>query len=233
MEINGGKISLNHVHPHWRFKKPESSLLSVRNDLITDAPALENDDLLFYRPVFAEANDDLSDLPDVDDLLREPDEMNPPIPADDSDEDDDLGDLLDVNEPNVVKPKGRPPGSKNKKGVMTRAEKKAAKSTKRDLSGFEHAELAIETRAKRQKKEEAEAHTSTRSRDEARGARGARGGREARGGRRRGGATTSTPMAISSDEDESDDGFQNLESSDEEFQASKHGDEEVGDEWMD
>ncbi len=56
--------------------------------------------------------------------------------------DDDV-DLLDVNEPRIVKAKGRPARAKNRKSTMTRTKKAKAKSTKRDPSGFEHVDAAI------------------------------------------------------------------------------------------
>ena len=57
-----------------------------------------------------------------------------------------IDDLLTVNDPRVVKPKGRPRGAKGKQLSMTRAEKRAAKTTKRDLFKFEHVDRALDAR---------------------------------------------------------------------------------------
>lgn len=135
---------------------------------------------------------------------------------------------------------------------MTRAEKKAAKSTKRDLSGFEHVERELDARAKRTKKTTDQANTG-------RGGRGRRGRGGAGRGAGRGGAdtsttttsmvmrsraTASTPMELSSNNESSEaegseaedsgDGFNNLpeSSSDEDFSASKQGDEDTADDWI-
>jgi len=56
---------------------------------------------------------------------------------------DDNVDLLDVNEPRIVKAKERPTGAKNRKGTMTRTKKAKAKSIRRDLFDFEHIDAAI------------------------------------------------------------------------------------------
>ena len=125
---------------------------------------------------------------------------------------------------------------------MSRAEKKAAKSTKRDPSGFEIVEEVIETRKKAAVKR-ITAKQPTRGQGSRGGGRGGRGGR----GRGRGGARKTTIAAkakaisqsieVSSDsedseDEESDDGFGDLEGSDEDFHESKHGDGDDNDEWM-
>ena len=132
---------------------------------------------------------------------------------------------------------------------MTKAEKKAANSTKRDSSGFELVERDIASRAKRAKKEAASKPKEKINKKKApvqsaqgrggRGGRGARGGADgARGARgaakraTRSATTASHSIAISSDES-SDDGFGNLAlSSDEDFNAMEHGNEDTRDDWM-
>ena len=148
------KLLLEDVHPHWRFKKPESSRLTPTNDFFSD-PQPESSELSkrpFYEPPPETFDDSATDsLPDVDELIRNRTRLDSPIASSIS-EDNDLNDLLNIAEPEIAKAKGRPRGSQNKKGTMTRAEKKAAKSTKRDLSGFEHVEREYEARVKRAKK---------------------------------------------------------------------------------
>ena len=51
--------------------------------------------------------------------------------------------LLIVNEPDIVKAKGRSKGTRNKKEVMTQAEKTKAKFIKRDPSDFEHVKVNL------------------------------------------------------------------------------------------
>ena len=59
-------------------------------------------------------------------------------------ENGELSNLLNINESEKAKTKERSKGSQNKKGTMIKAEKKAANSTKRHLSGFELVERDIE-----------------------------------------------------------------------------------------
>ena len=145
--------------------------------------------------------------------------------------------VLDVHELNKVQKKGRPKGSANKKNLMTRTEKKAAKFTKRDPSDFEIVEQALEQRKKRVKKD-TEANNSTerdgRGGRRGREGRGGRDGRRGRGGGRggRGEATFIRKKALreesievssdsESEDSESDDDFNDLDSDDEEFVDSK------------
>ena len=209
-EVDGGlgRLHLEDVHPHWRFKKPSSGLNP-------DPEAFTNDlDYVTLLNPEVDADDDdepdplPDDLPSLEELLhgREDSQPNQEVgevtgeatagvigevtgevnDADkdesDIDSDDELGldlervgNLLDINEPKRVKSKGRPKGAKQKNPVMTRKEKAAARSTKRDPSGFEHTEAAIASQR------------GGRGRGRGRGQpRGERGGRGGRGGRGRG-----------------------------------------------
>lgn len=215
----------------------------------------------FYETPPENIDTSSSDLPGADDLIHDRIESQP---ASSASENLELDDMLSIAEPAKAKAKGRPRGSVNKKGTMTRAEKKAAKSTKQDLSGFEHVEQEFEAKAKRTKKTTSQAKTDREGRGregEDRGGRGRRGrggattrGRDGAAARGRGGAVTSmtttsivtrsgttasAPMELSSNTESSDaevsgDGFNNLpeSSSDEDFNASRHGDEDAEDDWM-
>ena len=256
MDTPEAKLLLDDVHPHWRFKKTESSNEAFTNNLTSE-------DALLSKQLLAESTDG---LPEVHELFinsssrMEPRLTSPPseIEVNESSnrmesrsisppsENEELGNLLNINEPAKIKAKGRPKGSQNKKGTMTRAEKKAANSTKRHPSGFELVERDIEQRVKRARKEASSKSTdkpkgkinkkataqSTSRITRPRGARGGRGG--GRGGDTqrvtRQAATASQPVDISSDES-SDDGFRNLQasSSDEDFNDSRDGDEKAGD----
>lgn len=200
------------------------------------------------------------------------DEINGHIEAIDEDSDDELrhdleqvNSMLDVNEPRKVKSKGRSRGVKQKKPVMTRKEKAAARSTRRDSSGFEivekniaqqqkaalkkideearKAKMVAKEAAAKAKKEAKEVVAKARkeaSRDRGRGGRGREGG--GRGGR--GGAVIAInetaaqePIEVSSDsegseDEEADEGFRNIEGSDEDFHESRHGDGDDRDDWM-
>ena len=254
MEAPNPKLSLDDVHSHWWIKKPATS-----NETTTDPLIIDNASYWMRRAAETESSDD---LPELNELLAGPSSRMEPRPASPPSENEaeninnqnidmrprspspasepeDLADLLEINEPAKIKAKGRPKGSINKKGTMTKAEKKAANSTKRDLSGFEHVERNIEARAKRAKKEAAakpkakakapRKKAAAASTKQGRGGRGGRGGAASRSAN-----TASQALVISSDED-SDDGFRNLDvsSSDEDFNASKDGDEIEGDDWMD
>ena len=259
MDTPEAKLLLDDVHPHWRFKKTEFSNEAFTNNLTSE-------DVLLSRQLRAESTDG---LPEAHELFigsssrMEPRLTSPPSEVEVNDsskrigsrstsppsENEELGNLLNINEPAKAKAKRRSKGSQNKKGTMTRAEKKAAKSTKRHPSGFELVERDIEQRAKRAKKEASSKSTDkpkgkinkkniaqsisriTRGR-EARGRRGGgRGGDTQRITRRA--ATASQPVEISIDES-SDDGFRNLQmsSSDEDFNDSLDGDEEARDDWI-
>ena len=149
---NLGRIQLEDIHPHWRFIKPPSDHRTGLSDLSTsDIPLIET--ALAVQIYDDDERCDDRQLPAIEEMLRQKehtnnDNLNPPPQSHDPEQaglDDVISDaeLQDVNEPQKVKAKGRPPGSTNKKGTMTRAEKKAVKSTKRDPSGFEHTEAAV------------------------------------------------------------------------------------------
>jgi hypothetical protein len=142
-----GRILMDDVDPHWCFKKPHSGL-EPTVDFTSDIQAIEE---ALAEPLGLVDDDEDAEeaLPSIDDIIRGIQTNNVlERPASDSSEpaakliDEDV-DLLDVNEPRVVKSKGRPTGARNKKGTMTRTEKAKAKSTKRDPSGFEHVDAAI------------------------------------------------------------------------------------------
>ena len=210
-----GRILLTDVHPHWRFRKPETELSAVEeftSDTATISEFLRNpmggeDDeeveavdqaianASFIRDINAENVEEDFDLGlterkanEILRSMRRNAHIERPTPDPDDSVDEDLKnpenvELLHINEPRVMKEKGRPKGSKNKKGLMTRAQKKAANSTRRDPSAFEHVEASIQA-------------TRGGGRDRGRGrggttsARGGRGGTtSARGGTGRGGTT--------------------------------------------
>ena len=272
MEAEEQKLLLEDVHPHWRFKKSETSLLTPTNNFFSDSlpteiyeapPERFDDSFSESSEAFDDFADDSELLPEVGTLLN--DRRNRIVSQLASSaaflvsEDAELNDLLNIAEPSVAKAKGRPRGSQNKKGIMTRAEKKAARFTKRDLSGFEHVEREYEARAKRAKKNTTGEATRGRR---GRGGGGRGGGGRGGGGRAattatsrpttpmttRAGANASRPMELSSntesesevsDKGFSDDGFNNLpqgifyeDAEDEGFNASKMGDEDLQDEWM-
>lgn len=52
-------------------------------------------------------------------------------------------DLLEINESYIVKAKECSVGARNRRATITRAEKTKARSTRRDLSGFEYIDAAI------------------------------------------------------------------------------------------
>jgi len=146
-----GRILLSDVDTHWWFKKPDSGIIPTA-DFVSDHPAINE---ALAEPL--EAVEDVLDidlnsdqpLPSIDDIIRDLQASNRvQRPPPDSPEaaakliDDDI-DLLDVNEPRIVKTKGRSVEAKNRKSTMTRAEKAKTKSTKRDLSGFEHIDAII------------------------------------------------------------------------------------------
>ena len=200
------KLLLDNVYFHWRFKKPESSYLEPLLRPVTE-----------LDPPFVDDEDDDSDFLTTNELLYKFSSRIElfPVPAkSDSKEDE----LLDVNEPQTNKLKSRPKNSQNRKGLMTRIAKKAARSTRRDLSAYELVKRTLKTR-----------NQTIRGR----GGRGGRGRGHSRGGnrgRKRGGrsditikekVTASQPQEISSDIESNiiDDGFNDLISSDEEFEA--------------
>ena len=240
-----GKLFLEDVHSHWRFKKPVSSLTFSLDDFTFDpidafvVPSTTS--MSFYQSMHIEQmfDDDFSEFDDI--LHGRSNRISSLASFFDSDSVFEVGDFLDVNESKKVKPKGRFRGSQNKKGTMTRAEKKVVKFTKRDASGFEIVEQAMETRYKRAKVA-TRGGGITAGRGSRGGERGGRGGRGGGGRGGRGGGTIAVKskaidhsIEVSSDseeDEESDDGFGNLESSDEEFDDGKHGDKEDKDDWM-
>jgi len=150
-----GRLQMEDIDSHWWFKKP---------DYGRQATADFHSDLRAMNEAIAEPLDSVEDvldiglntdepLPSIDDILQGLEAHNlvhrptpePPEPPEPAAEliDDDI-ELLDVNEPRIAKAKGRPVGAKNRKGIMTRAEKAKAKSTRRDPSGFEHVDAAIQ-----------------------------------------------------------------------------------------
>ena len=146
------KLLLEDVHSHWRFKKSEFFRLTFTNDFFFDSQS-ESSELSkrsFYESSPKIFDDFVTDsLSDVDELIRT--RLDSSIVSSIS-ENNDLNDLLDIAEFEIAKAKGRSRESQNKKKIMTRAKKKAAKSTKRDLSEFEHVKREYETRVKRAKK---------------------------------------------------------------------------------
>ena len=93
-------------------------------------------------------------------------------------EDETIEPLLLIRDPNIVKPKGRPPGALNKDRKRTAAQAEFETSTRREPSRFEH--------------QEEEVHGTTNGRARGRGkprggaARGAQGASRAKGKGRRG-----------------------------------------------
>jgi len=152
-EVKGGlgRIPIEDVHYHWRFGKGHGPSIAR---LETDFVAIEEALAVQLEEESADESSDVDDrsLPDLDAiLLRKVDSNKDLRPSPDANElekdvhkevDDDEA-LRHVNEPRVVKAKGRPTGAKNKKGTMSRADKTKARSTKRDPSGFEHVEAGI------------------------------------------------------------------------------------------
>lgn len=154
-EIKGGlgRISLEDVHYHWRFGKGHgASTATIETDFTAIATALAAN----LEIESSEESDEVDDrsLPDLDEVILRKATTNkdirPPPGTEDSEEDeyeeadDDDEALRHINDPRVVKAKGRPTGAKNKKGTMSRAAKAKAKSTKRDPSGFEHVEASLQ-----------------------------------------------------------------------------------------
>ncbi len=149
-EIEGelGRISMKDINPHWRFIKPNSGLTATE-DFVSDLHTINE---ALAKPHGDPEPDNNADepLPSIDDIIRDINNNNhvqrPTPEASEAVEEllDSNGvDLLNVNSPRIVKSKGRPTGAKNKKGIMSRAEKAKAKSTKRDLSSFEHVDASI------------------------------------------------------------------------------------------
>ena len=225
-----GTLRLEDVHSHWRFKKPESSLLTLTNDFTSDVV-----DETLTSTITQWDSEIESELEDLNTLLHSAsDHIEPSATVSDSDSDTDLDDLLNVKAPKMIKSKERFKNSINKKNTMTKAEKKAVKSTKRHSSGFELVEQVIETRVKRAKKEQTTTTTIATQRG------GARGREERTREGTRGEANRNIkqkPIEISSnsefsDSEISENGFNNLESSDDEFDVNKNGDAKNNDDWM-
>ena len=193
------KLLLDDVHPHWRFKKPKSSLISTR-DFVSDPPpnSLPNEEnyqtaseghgssesfsesfdddefpktsgsirLRNHRIESSSSSSDEDEFPEVSGLVHNRNNRIESPSTSSISKDAELQDLLNIAEPKIAKAKGRPKGSKNKKGAMTQAEKKAARSTKRDLSGFEHVEREFEVRIKRAKKNTKKKTTDQATKDD-------------------------------------------------------------------
>lgn len=229
VEGGAGKLILElDVHPHWRFAKPEETFCTS-TEFESDLPTTQTP--FYVPPTEALETDDFDpfESPEVESLLRRSSSRIESPPRTEAELE--VDDVLDVQEPNKVKKKGRPKGSANKKDVMTRAEEMAVKSTKHDPSGFEIVEQALEQRRKRAKTD-TEANNST-----GRGGRGGRRGRErGRGGR--GGATSIRKKALreehievssdsESEDSESDDGFNDLDSDEEFTDSEAEGEDEL------
>ena len=238
------RLKLEDVHPHWMFHKPETS--TSTNDFASDVdPDSESAYQPFYEPPPPRADEsEIEDLDEVKNLFQEPSSrLSPPVMSSASEVSEE--ELLDINEPRVMKTKGRPKGSQNHKSLMSKKEQAAARNTNRNLSGFEHVEKDIKVKATRAKKEARAEATRAKRKATAATKGGARG---RGGGRNQASSSASMPrlkrfrvtkpatatteaMDISSDE-ESEDGFDILESSDDDFDVSEDGDEEARDEWM-
>lgn len=154
-EIKGGlgRIPIEDVHYHWRFGKGHNaSTATIETDSAAIAAALA----IQLEVKSSEESDDVDDrsLPDLDAILLRKANTNKDIrPSPNTEEseedeyekvDDDDEALRHINDPRVVKAKGRPAGAKNKKGTMSRVAKAKAKSTKRDRSGFEQVEASLQ-----------------------------------------------------------------------------------------
>jgi hypothetical protein len=144
VEDDLGRLLINDVDVHWHFKKPPGPPTA---NFTSDRPAINE---ATAEPLGSmEDIDPDQPLPDIDEIIRGLQTNNlvqrptPEAPEPAAELIDDDIDLLDVNEPRIAKAKGRPVGARNRKGIMTRAEKAKAKSTRRDPSGFEHVDAAI------------------------------------------------------------------------------------------
>lgn len=147
-----GRILIDDVHPHWRFKKPDSGL-EPTEPFVSDLEAIDEalaEPLGVVKGVLNIDADPDQSLPSIADIMRDLKDNNfvqrpaPEAPNPAAELLDNGTNLLDVNDPRVVKAKGRPTGAKNRKGTMTRAKKAKAKSIRRDPSGFEHVDAAIQ-----------------------------------------------------------------------------------------
>lgn len=152
MEDGRGRLLMRDISHHWRFNKPDSGLVPTE-DFASDLPII--DEALQEPHDELESDEDaVQPLSNIDEIIRDMDRNNnnlhrsTPEAPDAADEEllnSDGVDMLDVNSPRIIKSKGRPTGAKNKKGIMTRAAKAKAKSTRRDPSGFEHVDARIRT----------------------------------------------------------------------------------------
>jgi hypothetical protein len=154
-EVKGGlgRIPIEDVHYHWRFGKGHGArTATIETDFTAIATALT----AHLEVESSEESDEVDDrsLPDLDEIILRKGitnkDIRPPPDIDDSEEDehekvDDNDEALrHINDPRVIKAKGRPTGAKNKKGTMSRAAKAKTRSTKRDPSGFEHVEASLQ-----------------------------------------------------------------------------------------
>lgn len=126
------------------IERPADAISDVSSEADLIVRDMEDDNHV-ERPVERSG----SESSEADLIVRDMEEDNhiePPIEEHDSAEDELAnGDLLDVNDPDKVQSKGRPKGAKGKKPPMTKAQKKAAKSTRRDPSKFEHVEQRLQS----------------------------------------------------------------------------------------
>ncbi|KAL8783923.1 MAG: hypothetical protein Q9195_009236 [Heterodermia aff. obscurata] len=204
MNEDCGRISVANVHSHWRFRKSEFEV-TVIEKFYFDAAAItrllnnsmrdENDenvkvvDRTIFRKSAANDDSDVSEKKLTIDLLKGL-KQNAHIerlfsePQNSVDEDLENVDFININESRKVKDKDRSKNSKNQKIFMTRAKKKAVKSTRRDSFGFEYVETVVQISqdVASQDRERGRSRTDREDREEGED-RAGRGGRESQGGR--------------------------------------------------
>lgn len=153
METEDNKILLEDIHPYWQFKKSKSSLLILTNDFLSD-PLSVFGCKLFYKSqserldkssinfdVFSEADNLIHSCTNQINLLLFSLALK----------DVELDNLLDINKPNVAKAKKIQRITKQEKDNDLSG-KKAARSTKQNLSSFEFLEQEYKDRVKCAKK---------------------------------------------------------------------------------
>ena len=175
----GGLLKLEDIHPHWHFVKPP------RPRLMTAEQEQEQNN----HTMGGNSLDDATIIPGTPSIVS-PSPSPQPLPSPPPTDDSDLPyDLLRVNEPAIVRPKGRPKGAPNKAWAppkLTQAQKRLQQqyenSTRRALSAFELTPDLPSSQVP-----DSQPSQSQRGR----GGRGGRGreGRGSRGGRGRGGFT--------------------------------------------
>ena len=164
----GNVLKLEDIHPHWHFEKPPQARLMMSQEERDQNDHTLGDNTLNEATI-------ISGTP-------------PPalsLPAEDPDLPDDL---LRINEPAIVKRKGRPPGALNKAWAppamrLTPAQKRLQQayenSTRRDPSAFELApDLPFSQVPDSQPSQRGR---GGRGRGRGHGERGGRGGRGGRG----------------------------------------------------